>query len=101
MPTPGFIPVGEEYHATIRRGRLEEVIEGESGNLRFPSAAAAVRHAQIAIARQSKSKVLVISEEERVRRQWKLDRAEEHRREREAFDMRNVRVVKLRRRGPR
>lgn len=104
MITAGHLPAGgEEFFATIKRPGLEEVIEDDDGRkLRFPSAASATRHALAVIRAQALASVPkpVENPDDALRRQWKLDRAEELRKEREAFEMRNVKVVVRKRRIP-
>lgn len=98
MARPGFIPAGDEFYATIRRPGLEEVIEDDSGErLKFPSAAAAVLHASRTIKISAAPPLASPDPDEELRRRWKVDRAEELRREREAFEMRNVEVVRRKR----
>lgn len=104
MPTPGFIPVGEEFHATIRRPGLEEVLEDAAGvKMRFPSAAAAIIHARRIMREQDMAWRATRGEPEtsadrQIIERWKHEKAEGLRREREAFDMRKVEVVTKKRR---
>jgi leucyl aminopeptidase len=99
MPTPGFVPVGDEFYASIRRPGLEEIIEDDAGRkMKFPSAASAVIHARRVLRAIDIARNVVSMPMPTLHAKWKLEKAEDLRREREAFDMRNVTVVSKKRR---
>lgn len=104
MATPGFIPRGEKFLATIKRAGLEEVVKDSRGRTpTFDSAAAAVIHAKRFLREEDAAWHASRGEPEtpadiQIHRRWKLEKAEELRREREKFEMRGVAVVVKKRR---
>ena len=101
---PGVIPVGDQYHATIRTGSLEEVLQDENGNIKFPTFSSAILHAKREIARIRSAPAAPMTQAEidaKAVLDWKREKAEELIRDRSAFDLINVQVVhkKRRRRG--
>jgi len=97
---PSFLPVGDQFYATIRRPGLEEVIQVDGVSLKFPSAAAATLHAKNEIKREiaAASPPKPVDRSVEILKDWKREKAEELRREREAFEMRTIAVVTKKRR---
>lgn len=97
--TPGFIPSGSEFLATIRANGVEEVIQENDVSLRFPSAAAAVLFATNLIkSRQPKPAPAEIEPGIRMLREFREREAEELRLARAKLDVMNVEVVTKKRR---
>ena len=101
MPQPSFLPVGDQFYATIRRPGLEEVIQVDGVSLKFPSAAAATLHARNEIKREieaAKPPPPPPDPAVQVLADWKREKADQYRAEREAFEMRTIAVVTKKRR---
>lgn len=109
MASPGTLPIGDSYYATIRRAGEEEILlDGAGVKLKFSSSGAALRFAQGEIDRidreweAAQAAKRPETEEEisaRLHKEFKEQQAERLRRERAAFDLRNVEVVVKKKRG--
>lgn len=93
-----FIQVGEEYFATIKLGRHEEILQENGRNKPFASAVQAQAAAIAALSPspcpiEQAARPAVSPEIER----WKREKAKEAQRSRDAFALRKTVVVRKRR----
>lgn len=99
---PSYLPNGDRYFATIRDGAEETVLQENDVNLRFDSAGQALGYAKREIERRrlaaNPPQPPVVDQSKVLLSEWKREKAEELRREREAFEMRTIKVETKRRR---